>query len=220
MLFRSSMKRGLRLIAVLIRHGLAHVACICLKQWPMIADRLPILNLSGPERLRALIEDLGGTFIKFGQMLALQPDILPLEFCNGLFDLLDSVSPAPFNQIEKIFIEEFGKSPAEIFDEIDREPIATASIGQVHVAYRDGRKLAVKVQRPNVESGFCGDIRLMVAAISIIKTLRVRSLYWMVQPTSEFVAWTAEELDYRREARYMEQHRQNARHNPHERIIY
>ena len=97
-------------------------------------------------------------------------------------------------------------------------PIATASIGQVHVAYLDGRKVAVKVQRPNVEIDFAGDIRLMAAAITLIKRLRVRSLYWMLEPTGEFLTWTHEELDYRYEARYMERLRRNALNNPRERV--
>src|SRR5262249_22994494 len=165
-------------------------------------------------RLRTLIEDLGGTFIKFGQMLALQPDVLPIEYCNALFDLLDRIEPFEMDQVERIFIEEFGRPPSAIFDSFDSEPIATASIGQVHLAYLGGRKLAVKVQRPTVQTDFAGDIRLMTGSIRLIKRMRLKSLYWLVEPTSEFIAWTDEELDYRREARYMVQHRRNTRHNP------
>jgi ubiquinone biosynthesis protein len=86
------------------------------------------------------------------------------------------------------------------------------------VAYLAGRKVAVKVQRPRVEADLAGDIRLMSAAITVIKRLRVNALYWLIEPLSEFVTWTREELDYRREARYMEQLRRNARDNFNERI--
>jgi predicted unusual protein kinase regulating ubiquinone biosynthesis (AarF/ABC1/UbiB family) len=218
MVGRSSMRRITHLLAVLIRHAVAQGATLCAKRWPKLAPYIRVENLSGPERLRALIEDMGGTFIKFGQMLALQPDILPLEYCNALFDLLDRVSPFPFAQVEKTFIQEFGRSPLEIFDEFKTEPIATASIGQVHFATLNGRKLAVKVQRPNVDSDFKGDIRLMIAMMRLIKHLRLKMLYWIIEPTSEFVAWTNEELDYRLEARYMERHRHNARKNPREHV--
>jgi len=176
------------------------------------------VSLSGPERLRVALEELGGSFIKFGQMLALQPDILSLEYCNGLFDLLDRIKPFEYCEVEQIFLTETGKTPVEIFDSFDPVPIATASIGQVHVAYLDGRKVAVKVQRPSVETDFAGDIRLMAAAMTAIKGLHLRSLYWMLEPTGEFLRWTREELDYRYEARYMERLRRNASRNPHERV--
>jgi ubiquinone biosynthesis protein len=161
---------------------------------------------------------LGGSFIKFGQMLALQPDILSLEYCNGLFDLLDRIKPFEYGEVKQILLAETGKTPAEIFDSFDPSPIATASIGQVHVAYLNGRKVAVKVQRPSVEKDFAGDIRLMAAAMTVIKSLHLRSLYWMLEPTGEFLTWTREELDYRYETRYMERLRRNASKNPHERV--
>jgi ubiquinone biosynthesis protein len=179
---------------------------------------MKVTRLSGPERLRVLFEELGGTFIKFGQMLALQPDILSLEYCNELFDLLDRCSPFDNEQIERIFVEETGNTPSEIFESFETRPLAAASIGQVHVGYLAGRKVAIKVQRPSVETDFAGDIRLMVAAIRLIKLLRLRFVYWLIEPISEFVAWTREELDYRCEARYMAQLRRNAGDNLHERV--
>jgi ubiquinone biosynthesis protein len=96
--------------------------------------------------------------------------------------------------------------------------LATASIGQVYVAYLGERKVAVKVQRPSVKDDFAGDIRLMAGMIRLIQTLRVRPLYWMLEPLGEFVAWTREELDFRCEARYMERLRRNAQGNAQEYI--
>ena len=115
---------------------------------------MPLARLTGPERFRRLFEDLGGSFIKFGQMLALQPDIVSLEYCDELFNLLDRIAPFPYEHVEQVFREELGQSPSELFDHFDREPLATASIGQVHAAVLRGRKVAVKVQRPNVEHRF------------------------------------------------------------------
>lgn len=218
MVLWSNIRRIVHLLNVFAWHALQHVAFICVRRWPKLARWIPVSDISGPKRLRILVEDMGGTFIKFGQMLALQPDILPLEYCNALFDLLDRVAGFSFQQVNKAFVEDFGRTTQEMFDEFESEPIATASIGQVHIAYRNGRKLAVKVQRPNVEKDFSGDIRLMLAAISLIKRLHLKSLYWMIEPTREFAAWTDEELDYRREARYMQQHRQYVQHNPNERV--
>jgi predicted unusual protein kinase regulating ubiquinone biosynthesis (AarF/ABC1/UbiB family) len=89
----SNLRRLGHIAAVLVRHLLAHVWSALSIRWPWLAGRLPHSPLSGPERLRTLFEDLGGTFIKFGQMLALQPDILPLAYCNALFNLLDRITP-------------------------------------------------------------------------------------------------------------------------------
>jgi ubiquinone biosynthesis protein len=216
--YGTNLRRLAHVVRVVARHALAHALGGRLRRWPRLARRLPEGELSGPERLRAVIEDIGGTFIKLGQMLSLQPDILSLEYCSALFDLLDRVAPFGYGQVEKIFREEFGRTPSELFDRFDARPIATASIGQVHVAHLGGRKLAVKVQRPNVETDFAGDIQLMTGAVKLIKRLRLKRFYWVVEPLTEFAVWTREELDYCNEARYMEQMRVNARDAAFERI--
>jgi ubiquinone biosynthesis protein len=214
MTFWLSLRRLAHITFVITKHVLGYACGVLLAcLWPR-----SYVRPAGPDRLRAALEELGGSFIKFGQMLALQPDILSLEYCNGLFDLLDRITPFDYIDVEQIFVTEIGKTPVEIFDSFDPVPIATASIGQVHMAYLDGRKVAVKVQRPNVETDFAGDIRLMAAAMTVIKRLHVRSLYWMLEPTGEFLRWTHEELDYRYEARYMDRLRRNASRNPHERV--
>jgi len=216
-LFWSSSLRLRHILGVVLRHGLGYALGSRLASWPRLARGLPV-GLSKPDQLRTLFEELGGTFIKFGQMLALQPDILSIEYCNALFNLLDRVAPFSFEQVEKIFSEELGKPPQEIFDRFDPNPIATASIGQVHAAYLDGRKLAVKVQRPSVETEFAGDIRLMTGVLRLVKSLRLKWLYWVVEPTTEFIEWTREEMNYRHEARYMQRLGNNARTSAQERV--
>jgi ubiquinone biosynthesis protein len=206
--------RLLQLLRVLFRHGCAHLLGPRVDAWPVLRRWLPMASEPAPERLRMMIEDLGGTYIKFGQMLALQPDILSIEYCNALFNLLDRVEPFPYSDVERIWLEEIGQTPEDVFDSFDRDPVATASVGQVHVAYLDGVKVAVKVQRPAVEFEFGSDIRLMVAMVAIIKRLKLKFLYWMIEPTTEFIGWTEEELDYRFEARYSEQIRSFAAFNP------
>ena len=206
------------ILRVLASHALANLLGARLERWPRLARRLPPGVLPEPERLRRIFEDLGGTFLKLGQMLALQPDILPFAYCNALFNLMDRVAPFPYEEVDRIVREELGAGPGELFDSFDRRPIATASIGQVHAATLEGRALAVKVQRPSVEAEFQGDIRLMAAGVRLIRTLRIRKLEWLVEPLTEFVSWTREELDYRYEARYIERLRANARRNDRERI--
>src|SRR5688572_12559216 len=89
-------RRLARILRVLIAHGLSMLLGPRLERWPWLARRLPPGNLSRPERLRVLLEDLGGTFIKLGQMLALQPDIVSFEVCEALSNLLDRVAPFPY----------------------------------------------------------------------------------------------------------------------------
>jgi ubiquinone biosynthesis protein len=210
--------RLLHIVAVAIRHGSALVAWRLLRRWPRLAQCLAGVPMSGPVRLRTALEDLSGSFIKLGQMLALQPDILKLEYCDALFSLLDRVSGFSADEVDRTFREELGARPEELFDTFDRRPLATASVGQVHVATLGGMKLAVKVQRPNVQRDFAGDIRLITAATALIRRARLSRLYWLLDPLDEFVAWTDEELDYRVEARYMERLRRNAEDRPAERI--
>lgn len=212
-----SLVRLMGIVAVCARHAAAYFLLPLLGRIPILKSLLPV-PVPPPERLRMAFEDLGGTFIKFGQMLALQPDILSIEYCNALFNLLDRVPPFEFAEVERIFLDEFGRRPAEIFNLIDPEPLAAASIGQVHVAWLNGKKLAVKVQRPTVDKDFDRDIRLMAGAIRVIRLLRLRSLHWMIEPMSEFVAWTREELDYRTEARYIRRLRENSLHNRFEHV--
>lgn len=210
-------RRLAHIARVLAAHGLAYLLVRYAGPSSWLAGRVALARLTGPERFRRLFEDLGGSFVKFGQMLALQPDIVSLEYCDELFSLLDRMAPFPYAHVEQVFREELGLSPSEIFDHFDPQPLATASIGQVHAAVLDGRKVAVKVQRPNVEADFNGDIRLLILAMRLIRRFNVKSLSWVLDPGSEFVAWTREELDYRREARYAERLRRNAESNPRER---
>src|SRR5437764_6240166 len=121
MIFWLSLCRLAHIMTVIIKHALGHAAGCLVERWPWLRGRLP-RKLSGPERLRIAFEDIGGTFIKFGQMLALQPDILSLEYCNALFNLLDRVAPFDYAQIESTFVEEFGCAPSEIFDSFERQP--------------------------------------------------------------------------------------------------
>jgi ubiquinone biosynthesis protein len=201
----------------------AHVAAVVLVQllaWSLDRwrRRLGRAALSAPERLRRVFEELGGTFLKLGQMLALQPDILPPAYCDALFDLMDRVPPFGFAEVERIVREELGGTPDELFDRFARRPLATASIGQVHRAALAGRDLAVKVQRPAVESEFRSDLRLLRMGMRLIAVWRLRRFEWLLDPLTEFVAWTREELDYRYEAHYAECLRANAADNPAERV--
>ncbi len=214
----ASVLRVLQIIYVLTQHGLAQYAPGIIRRIPWLRQRLPSTELTKPERLKVVLESLGGSFIKLGQMLALQPDILPFEYCYALYSLLDRVHPIPSDQIEEVFHEEVGQFPTDVFDSFDRKPIASGSIGQVHVASHNGLKVAVKIQRPDTQASFHRDIKLMRTLVWIVKHLHLKPLAWMIDPMTEFAEWTVEELDFRREARYMKQLRRNAVENGRERV--
>lgn len=213
-----SLKRFVRIVSVLTRHGIAFALSTYLRRFAEGRRWSHIHSLSGPERLRMALEELGGAFIKFGQVMALQSDLLPLEYCRELFNLLDRVPPFSFAEVQRTFIQELGRHPCQIFDSFDPKPIATGSIGQVHIATLGRAVVAVKVRRPNVLADFGADIRLMSHVVRIVTGLKLRPLHWIVAPTSEFIGWTREEIDYRREARYMDAVGKNGRDNINEQV--
>src|SRR5438874_3592 len=129
-----SLQRCVRIFRVSVRHVATHYLRTIFAKWPRLLQKLPGRNLAGPERLRTAFEEIGGTFIKFGQMLALQSDLLPLEYCRALFTLFDRVPPFAYEEVERTFLEDLGRKPSELYDSFDPVPIATGSIGQVHVA--------------------------------------------------------------------------------------
>ena len=213
----SSLARLIHFAVVLTRHALGRGLGRLARRLPIVRRRLPPPP-PGPRRLRLLLEDLGGTFIKFGQVLALQPDILPRPYTEALFDLMDRMPPFAYAEVERLFHEELGAAPRQIFDSFDESPIASASIAQVHVAWLAGRKLAVKVQRPAARRQFGGDILLMTWLARAIRRLRLGRLGWLARALDEFVSWTGEELDFRAEARFMDQLAANARDRERERV--
>src|SRR5689334_6679403 len=126
----STLRRLTEVVLVLFRYALSNVAAHALQYWPGLnrwswprslaaSGRLP-----GPERLRLMLEELGGSAIKLGQMLALQPDLLPIAYCNGLADLMDRVPSFDFGSVQQIIASELGSDCSELFDWIDPQPIA------------------------------------------------------------------------------------------------
>jgi ubiquinone biosynthesis protein len=215
---KASLSRFKDIFLIGARHAMLHAIHQRVARWPRLARRIPGENIPGPKRFRLAIEEIGGTFIKFGQMLAMQSDLLPLHYCVALFSLFDQVPPFSYAEVEKTFREDLGQSPQDIFETFDQRPIATGSIGQVHVATFRGRKVAVKVRRPTILSDFSSDITAMKLTVHIVKMLHIRAMHWIIAPTEEFIAWTQDELDYRREAHYMDELGRNAHDNAHEKV--
>src|SRR5262245_4594724 len=177
------------------------------------------LPTHGPDLLREFFEKLGGSFIKFGQILSLQIDSLPREYCDALLSLLDRVPPFAAEQVDSVFLETLHDSPRHLYRTFDYKVIASASIGQVHRAMlQDGTPVAVKVQRPGIRAVFERDNLLLRAGVQMILFFRIRSMYFMRDPVRELSTWTLDELDYRREASYAKLLGDNAVRTPTERI--
>src|SRR5687767_14815737 len=114
------------------------------------------------EEFAADIEKLGPTFIKLGQLLSTRPDIVPPAYAEALARLQDRCTPVAFEEIEALVADELGVRLSKPFASIDPEPLAAASIAQVHRAtLRDGREVALKVQRPGIREQVMSDLEAM-----------------------------------------------------------
>lgn len=154
-------------------------------------------NLPGPARLRIFFENAGGAFVKFGQILALRQDFLPMPFTSELLKLLNKMPPAPLEKMQAVFAEETGKSTEIFFSQFDPVPIATASIAQVYRAkLKDGTKVAVKIQKPEAKKDFEKDFRVMLSLAVILDFFRPFSSFYFEELVCEFISWTRRELDF------------------------
>lgn len=120
-------------------------------------------KLSRPERIRLVFEELGPTFIKFGQILSTRPDLIPYEYAKELEKLQDDVPPFEYNDVRRIIWEDFGQSVDAVFQSFEEKPMAAASIGQVHRAkLESGEEVVVKVQRPDIRKIIEVDLEIML----------------------------------------------------------
>jgi ubiquinone biosynthesis protein len=175
--------------------------------------------IHGPELVRHGFEQVGGSFLKLGQIMSQQIDTIPREYCDALLTLLDRVPTCTRRELDDVFKAEFGGPPMSIYSAFDYEALASASIGQVHkAALRDGTSVAVKVRRPGVQRDFHRDSLLLQSFVWMVFAFRIRSMYFMRDPTRELMNWTRDELDYRREATHCEMLRANAVDSTTERI--
>jgi ubiquinone biosynthesis protein len=167
--------------------------------------------------LREMLDELGPTFVKFGQLLSTRPDIVPPDIISELRGLQDDVRPFPFVDIERTIREELGQPIERLFTEFDEQPLAAASIGQVHRAtLPNGRRVAVKVQRPNAPRQIEADLSLMYQAAKLAKE-RIRALDFIDTNdiVDEFSRSIRQELDYRLEARNADAFHKDFAGHPH-----
>jgi ubiquinone biosynthesis protein len=214
-----NVRRLSEIAQVAVKHGFGYFF-----ERHRLTDLFPWIDRDGRDetpsdrgrRLREMLEELGPTFVKFGQLLSTRPDIVPPDVLVELQKLQDDVRPIPFAEVERVVREELGLTIEQAFLEFDERPTAAASIGQVHRALLpNGERVAVKVQRPNAPRQIESDIALLYQAARLAKE-RVRALDFIdaEQVVDEFARSIRGELDYRAEARNAEVFRRNFAGNP------
>jgi ubiquinone biosynthesis protein len=192
------------LARVLVKHGRSDLV-----RQSGLADAVEGEALEGDavpaaaEELAGDLEKLGPTFVKLGQLLSTRPDLVPPGYILALTRLQDEVEPVPFADIERTVVTELGVRLSRAFREFDPEPLASASLGQVHLAMlRDGQPVAVKVQRPGVREQVVDDLDALddLAAFADRHT-EVGRRYELQRALEEFRRAILNELDYTIEAR-------------------
>jgi predicted unusual protein kinase regulating ubiquinone biosynthesis (AarF/ABC1/UbiB family) len=165
------------------------------------AVRTPEDHQRRAARLVAVLAELGPTFVKMAQLFAGRADLLSAVYARALTTLTDQVPMVPVEEIERILVQEYGARPEELFERFDREPLAAASLGQVHRARLAGEEVVVKVLRPGVEALVEADVAASMRIVTMVE-------WWWPNPhvigtrivIEEFARRVAEEMDFRREA--------------------
>ncbi|HEY5161314.1 MAG TPA: AarF/UbiB family protein [Gaiellaceae bacterium] len=203
----SNLGRLSEIAQVAVRHGFGYVLAR-----HHLSDLIPgrkKLRLEEPavsergRHLRAMLEELGPTFVKFGQLLSMRPDLLPPDLIAELRPLQDDVRPFAFADVRRVIQEDFDQSLERLFTEFEEVPVAAASIGQVHRAVLpNGHLVAVKVQRPGAPQQIESDLSLIYQIARILKE-RVRALDFvdLHDVVDEFARSIHRELDYHQEGR-------------------
>ena len=216
--------RGRRITEILVRNGLGFmVQQLALDRFvPRFWRRRPVRaddavgRLTVPQRLRRTLEELGATYIKLGQLMSGRADLLPPVYIEELSKLLDSAPPVAADEIRDLIESELGAPVEALFASFDDEPIASASIGQVHRATLfDGQEVVIKVQRPGIEAVVEADLDLLLHQARFLESRsEVMRDYNLVEIGSELARSLREELDYQVEGRHAERLRNNLSRDP------
>lgn len=171
------LRRYRQIVGVLLKYGFDEVVDVARKDLvirfgskiiPRLKPRVES-GMSGAQRLRHAAEELGPTFIKIGQLLSSRPDIIPPDIAAELEQLQDKVTALPFEDILGVIREELERSPEEAFSEIEKEPLAAASIAQVHGAtLHDAKPVVIKVQRPDITEIIEVDLEILTDLAQIL----------------------------------------------------
>lgn len=164
-----------------------------------------------PENVRLALEELGPTFVKMGQILSSRDDLIPKEFCNEFQKLKHSVKPMPYETVEEILTREYDCPPSEIYQEINKIPVGSASIAQVHKAVlKTGEVVAIKVRRENIEELMERDARLLKKVISLLHLNKIfGDIINLTQVIDEMYDRAKEEMNFHTEKNHIEEFREN-----------
>lgn len=208
--FRNIQRLG-EIARVLAKHGFGdllqrlNIPSYLHGRFPQIGPTLlrsPASTLTFSQRLRIVFEELGPTFIKFAQLIATRPDIFPPQITTEFMLLQDKAAPFSFEQAEKIVTNELGRPIEDLFAQFDHEPLAAASIAQVHRAkLNNGTEVIVKVQRPTIERTIETDIDILRGFSALIEeNMPEARQFRLSQLIEEFARNLQVECDFRREA--------------------
>ena len=168
----------------------------------VIGETDTIGDTSGPERIRAMLEQLGPTYVKIGQMMASRSDVLPAAWIDELAKLQSEAAPFGYDDVQAIVTKELGADPEVLYATFEHEPFAAASTAQVHRAtLKDGTLVAVKVQRPRIQAKTQADLGVIqeLAKVGEKRFAAARKI-GLEGIVAEFARGVLKELDYRNEA--------------------
>jgi predicted unusual protein kinase regulating ubiquinone biosynthesis (AarF/ABC1/UbiB family) len=187
--------------------GLALLDLVQLRRLSAAITGRPYHKLTREVAARRFCEDMGPTFLKFGQIIASSSGMFPDSYVKEFQKVLDRVRPFPYAQVKEIVAAELGDDKAAALGEIDSKPLASASIAQVHTAeLADGTEVVIKVQRPNIDRMIRSDIRVMRMMAALASRLFRQSTEF-VNPrgfVEDFAATLLEEIDFRLEAKNLD----------------
>lgn len=177
-----------------------------LKEMTAVLRKNSITRGITPEKLRQILEDLGPTYIKLGQIMSSRSDILPQKYCDELMRLRSEVPPMPFSQVEEVINASFGYSWRQIFSDIEMMPLGSASIAQVHRAtLKNGEEVVIKVQRQGIYETMSRDIGLLRRAVKLLPPVAIKDLVDLDLVLTELWRVTQEEMNFLMEAANMEE---------------
>jgi len=206
-----------RIVAVLARYGFGHVV----EAWDL-QDKavLKLLVRARPEehsrksiheRVTEALQELGPTFVKLGQILSTRPDLVPQALCDQLSQLQDRVSPITFDEARSVVEASLGRPLGDVFSRFDEQPLASASIAQVHAAQLlTGEDVVVKVQRPGIRDTIESDLNILYfVARQLEETIPELKAFDPVAIAGEFDKAIRKELDFSHEANHLERFDRN-----------
>lgn len=147
-------------------------SAVRLKEMVAVLRKYDVVRGMTPEKLRHILEDLGPTFVKLGQVMSMRPDFLPQEYCDELMKLQNGAKPLPFSTILEVIEQEYSRRWNKVFSSIDEEVLGSASIAQVHRAVlTTGERVVVKVQRPGIYKVMARDMVLLRRAARLVRVV-------------------------------------------------